>query len=227
MFTLPKALISWSTGKDSAWALHVARRSRQVEVVGLLTTVTPTYGRVSIHGTRESILELQARALGLPRVRVEIPVPCSNAQYEASMGEALTAARAQGVEQVVFGDLFLADIREWREAQLARLGLSGAFPLWGRDTRALAREMTEAGLRALLTCLDPKVLPRHFAGSTFGPGFVERLPPGVDPCGERGEFHTCVVAGPMFREPLPVVPGEVVERDGYVYADVLPAISGD
>ena len=126
----------------------------------------------------------------------------------------------------MFGDLFLADIREWREAQLARFGLSGAFPLWGQDTRALAREMVEGGLRAVLTCIDPKVLPRHFAGSTFSPGFVEQLPSGVDPCGERGEFHTCVVAGPMFREPLPVAPGEVVERDGYVYADVVPVESG-
>ena len=217
----PRALVSWSTGKDSAWALQRVRAAGQLEVVGLLTTLSPQYGRVSVHGTREALLRAQAQALGLPVHPVALPTPCSNADYEARFGEALEAARTQGVTHVVFGDLFLADIRAYRERLLARHGLRGVYPLWGEDTAALAREMMHAGLRARLTCVDPRVLPRTFAGDTFGPGFLERLPAGVDPCGENGEFHTCVTEGPMFAQPLRVRAGEVVEREGFVYADVL------
>ena len=216
----PRALVSWSTGKDSAFALQRVRARGELDVVGLLTTLSPRYGRVSVHGTREELLRAQAEALGLPVHPVTLPTPCSNADYEARFGEALAAAREQGVTHVVFGDLFLADVRSYREALLARHGLCGVYPLWGEDTRALARTMVERGLRARLTCVDPRVLPRTFAGDTFGPGFLERLPEAVDPCGENGEFHTCVTEGPMFREPLRVQPGEVVERDGFVFADL-------
>ena len=219
----PRALVSWSTGKDSAWALHQVRLQGDVEPVGLLTTVSPAYGRVSIHGTREALLEAHARALGLPLHRVPLPAPCSNADYEAAFGAALDRARAEGVEVVVFGDLFLEDVRRYREALLARHGLRGHYPLWGRDTAALAREMVDGGLRAVLTCVDPRRVPADFAGRTFGPGFLEALPPGVDPCGENGEFHTCVVAGPVLPAPLPVQVGERVERDGFVWADVTLA----
>jgi len=217
----PRALVSWSTGKDSAFALQRVRAQGALEVVGLLTTLSPQYGRVSVHGTREALLRAQARALGLPVHPVALPTPCSNADYEARFGEALEAARARGVTHVVFGDLFLADIRAYRERLLARHGLTGVYPLWGEDTAALAREMVHEGLRARLTCVDPRALPRTFAGDTFGPGFLERLPAGVDPCGENGEFHTCVTEGPMFARPLRVRPGEVVEREGFVYADLL------
>ncbi len=217
----PRALVSWSTGKDSAWALQRVRAQGELEVVGLLTTLSPQYGRVSVHGTREALLRVQAEALGLPVHPVALPTPCSNADYEARFGEALEAAREAGVTHVVFGDLFLADIRAYRERLLARHGLTGVYPLWGEDTAALAREMVQSGLRARLTCVDPRVLPHTFAGDTFGPGFLERLPAGVDPCGENGEFHTCVTEGPMFAQPLRVRVGEVVERAGFVYADVL------
>ena len=216
----PRALVSWSTGKDSAFALQRVREQEQLEVVGLLTTLSPAYGRVSVHGTREALLHAQARALQLPVHAVQLPTPCNNAQYEAAFGEALEAARSRGVTHVVFGDLFLADVRSYREALLARHGLKGVYPLWGEDTRALAEAMVASGLRAHLTCVDPRVLPRTFAGQQFGPGFVEQLPAGVDPCGENGEFHTCVTEGPMFREPLRVQAGEVVERDGFVFADL-------
>jgi uncharacterized protein (TIGR00290 family) len=221
----PRALVSWSTGKDSAFALQRVREQGELEVVGLLTTLSPAYGRVSVHGTREALLRAQAQALGLPVHAVQLPTPCTNADYEARFGEALEAARAEGITHVVFGDLFLADIRAYREALLARHGLLGVYPLWGEDTRRLAEAMVASGLRAHLTCVDPRVLPRAFAGEQFGPGFLERLPAGVDPCGENGEFHTCVTAGPMFARPLKVQAGEVVEREGFVYADLL--LTGD
>jgi uncharacterized protein (TIGR00290 family) len=216
-----RALVSWSTGKDSAFALWRVREAGALEVVGLLTTLSPAYGRVSVHGTREALLRAQAAALGLPVHAVELPTPCTNAEYEARFGEALEAARGAGVTHVVFGDLFLADIRAYRDRLLAQHGLTGVYPLWGEDTGALARAMVASGLRARLTCVDPRVMPRELAGATFGPGFLERLPAGVDPCGENGEFHTCVTEGPMFARPLQVRGGEVVEREGFVYADVL------
>jgi uncharacterized protein (TIGR00290 family) len=218
-----KALVAWSSGKDSAYALHETRRRGEVELAGLLTTVTADYGRISMHGVREEVLALQARAAGLPLRRVAIPAGCVNADYERAMGEAMRTALEDGVTHVVFGDLFLEDVRAYRERMLAGTGISPMFPLWGRDTAALAREMIEAGLDATLVCVDPRVLPASLAGRRFDRRLLAELPPGVDPCGENGEFHTCVTAGPMFSQAIRVAPGEVVSRDGFVFADLVPA----
>jgi uncharacterized protein (TIGR00290 family) len=218
----PKALVSWSSGKDSAWALHAVRRQGELEVVGLLTTVTAEFARVSMHGVREELLDRQAAALHLPCTKLRLPWPCSNEIYEREMGEALAAASASGVTHVVFGDLFLQDIRAYREAKLAGTGLSPVFPLWQRDTRALAREMLDGGLRATLTCVDPRALDRSFAGRELDRALLLELPPGVDPCGENGEFHTFAWSGPMFEAPIAVAAGPVVERDGFAFADLLP-----
>jgi uncharacterized protein (TIGR00290 family) len=191
-----------------------------VDVVGLLTTVTAPYGRVSMHGVREEILRAQAESAGLPLVRVAIPAPCSNDQYEQAMRAAIEEARRQGVTQMIFGDLFLEDVRAYRERQLAGTGLAPVFPLWLRPTRQLAEEMIAAGLVAYVTCVDPKKLSAELAGRAFDRDFLERLDAEVDPCAERGEFHTCVTAGPMFTRPVPVEAGETVERDGFVFADL-------
>jgi uncharacterized protein (TIGR00290 family) len=218
----PKAVISWSSGKDSAFALSETLRQEELEVVGLLTTVTKTYARVSMHGVRERLLELQAEASGLPLVRVEIPAPCPNEVYEREMAKAIASMRSDGVTHLVFGDLFLQDIRDYRESRLGPTGMKPVFPLWGRDTRQLAREMIERGLEAVVVCLDPRKLSRNFAGRRFDDHFLHDLPPSVDPCGENGEFHTFVTAGPMFSRPIPVVVGSTVERDGFVFTDLLP-----
>ena len=218
--TRPKAVVSWSSGKDSAFALHEVRRAGALEVVGLLTTVTETYARVSMHGVRENILDAQARATGLPLHKVRIPYPCPNEVYERAMTRALDALRGDGVSRVVFGDLFLEDIRAYREEKLRGTGVEPVFPLWGRPTDRLAGEIIDAGVRAHIVALDPRKLPAHFAGRTFDRTLLADLPDTVDPCGERGEFHTCVTAGPMFSAPIPVVPGPVVERDGFVFADL-------
>jgi len=221
----PNTLVAWSSGKDSAFALHEARVSGRFEIVGLLTTLTEEYGRVSMHGVREEILDRQADALGLPCRKVRIPAGCVNADYERAMGAAVAAARADGVECVVFGDLFLEDVRAYRERMLAGSGIEPVFPLWGRDTAALAKEMADSGLRATVVCVDPRRLPATFAGREFGAAFLSELPAGVDPCGENGEFHTCVTDGPMFRQPVRTVTGETVVREGFVFADLrLPAV---
>jgi uncharacterized protein (TIGR00290 family) len=219
--TRPKAIVSWSSGKDSAWALHAIRGQGDVEVTGLLTTVTAEFSRVAMHAVREVLLDAQAAALGLPCHKIMLPWPCSNEVYEREMAEALRAAKTAGVTQVVFGDLFLQDIRAYREAKLAGTGISPLFPLWQRDTHALAREMIDGGLRATLTCVDPKKLDRSFAGRTFDRNLLADLPARVDPCGENGEFHTFAWAGPMFASPVSVVAGPVVEREGFVFADLL------
>jgi len=219
----PLAWVCWSTGKDSAWALHVERRRGEVEVTGLLTTITEAYNRVSMHGVRDEVLCAQAEALGLPLVRVPIPAPCSNAAYEAAMGRAIQRARAEGVTCMVFGDLFLEDVRRYREAQLAGTGISPRFPLWGLPTRPLAEEMIRSGLVARVTCLDPKRIPRELAGSVFDQQFLARLPAEVDPCAERGEFHTCALAGPMFTHSITVEVGPTIEREGFVFTDLTLA----
>jgi uncharacterized protein (TIGR00290 family) len=206
-----------------AWALHEVRRTSDVEVVGLLTTVTAEFGRVSMHAVRETLLDRQAEALGLPCLKVRIPWPCPNERYEREMDRALAEARAAGVSRVVFGDLFLADVRAYREAKMAGSGIEPLFPVWGRDTTQLARDMLAGNLQATLTCVDPRRLDRSFAGRAFDEALLAALPAGVDPCGENGEFHTFVSAGPMFSAPLNVVVGEVVEREGFIFADVLPA----
>lgn len=218
-----KVLLSWSSGKDSAWALHVLRADPRVELVGLLTSVNQTVSRVAMHAVREGLLEAQAAALGLPLTKVYIPQPCSNAEYEASMGAAVADARQAGVTHMAFGDLFLEDIRAYREEKLAGSGIEPLFPIWGRPTAELSREMVDAGLRAVVTCVDPKQLDASFAGRIYDSSLLDDLPDGVDPCGERGEMHSFAYAGPMFAEPLRVTTGEIVERDGFVYADVLPA----
>ena len=217
----PKALIAWSSGKDSAWALHEIRRAGEYEVVGALTTVTETFQRVSMHGVREDILYAQHEAAGLPSLIVPIPYPCPNEVYEARMAAALADAKAAGVTHVIFGDLFLEDVRAYREQKLAGTGITPLFPLWGKPTAALAREMIDGGLETYLICVDPRQLSRDFAGRRFDHALLGDLPAGVDPCGEKGEFHSCVVAGPMFSRRIDVAVGETVERDGFVYTDLI------
>jgi uncharacterized protein (TIGR00290 family) len=216
-------LLSWSSGKDSAWSLHVLRADPAVRVVGLLTTVNRDMGRVAMHAVRRELLDAQARAAGLPLWEVPIPHRCSNADYEDAMRAAMDRARAENIQGIAFGDLFLEDIRRYREEKLAPTGLQPVFPLWGRETRALAREMIQGGLRARLTCVDPKQLDPKFVGRDFDADLLAELPPGVDPCGERGEFHTFAYAGPMFAGPVDVRGGEIVEREGFHFADLLPA----
>jgi uncharacterized protein (TIGR00290 family) len=218
----PKALIAWSSGKDSAWALHEVRRAGDYDVVGALTTVTETFGRVSMHGVREEILRAQHRALRLPSVIVPIPYPCPNEIYEARMAAALDDAKRRGVTHVIFGDLFLEDVRAYRESKLAGTGITPLFPLWQRPTQALAREMIDAGVETYLVCVDLKRLPKSFAGRRFDHALLADLPASADPCGEKGEFHSCVVAGPMFDRRIEVTVGETVERDGFAYADLIP-----
>jgi len=218
----PKAWLAWSTGKDSAWALHTIRQRGEFDIVALLTTVNQDHQRVAMHAVRESLLDAQAAAAGLPLVKVMIPSSCRNEIYERAMGEAMARARAEGVVHVIFGDLFLEDIRAYREKQLANCGMTPIFPLWRRDTRRLAEEMVAGGLAAYLTCIDPRKLRREFAGRRFDAGLLAALPSSVDPCGENGEFHTFACAGPMFRRPIPVAVGEIVERDDFVFADLVP-----
>ena len=214
--------LSWSSGKDSAWSLHVLRQDPSLEVVGLLTTLNGENDRVAMHGVRGALLRAQARAAGLPLIEVELPVPCSNEQYAERMAAALARAEAECVTGVAFGDLFLEDIRAYREAQMEATGLAPLFPLWGRPTRELAEEMIEGGLEAVLTCVDPRQVPATLAGRAFDRDLLAELPPEADPCGENGEFHSFVHAGPIFCAPIAVVRGEVVERDGFVFADVRP-----
>lgn len=215
-----KVLLSWSSGKDSAWALHLLRQSHEFEVCGLLTTVNQAFDRVAMHAVRVELLRAQADAAGLPLFEVPLPWPCSNADYEVAMRRAVEQARARGVSVMAFGDLFLEDVRAYRESKLSGTGLRPHFPLWGVPTDRLAREMIAGGLEARLTCVDPRQLPPSFAGRAFDLALLSELPSSVDPCGERGEFHTFVHAGPMFGRPVPVALGEVVERDGFVFADL-------
>jgi uncharacterized protein (TIGR00290 family) len=219
----PKALISWSSGKDSAWALHVVRQAGEFEIAGALTTVTDTFSRVSMHGVREELLTAQLDACGLKPMIVRIPSPCSNEIYEREMGAAMAQAKASGITHVIFGDLFLEDIRAYREAKLTAAGMQAVFPLWGTPTDRLAREMIAFGLEARLVCVDLKVLPSSFAGRSFDQNLLDELPAGIDPCGERGEFHTFVTNGPMQQRPIAVKVGETVEREGFAFAELLPA----
>ena len=218
----PKAVVSWSSGKDSAYALGEARRAGELDIIGLLTTVTETFQRVSMHGVRESLLSAQAAACGLPLWKVAIPSPCPNRVYEERMAAAVSVLRAKGVSHVVFGDLYLEDVRRYRESQMRTAQLTPVFPLWGRDTRGLAREMIQSGLRARLVALDPRRIAKTFAGRWFDLELLDDLPEDVDPCGENGEFHTFATAGPMFGHPLDPTVGETVERDGFVFTDLLP-----
>lgn len=218
-----KTLVSWSTGKDSAWALHRLAAAGDSDVAGLFCTINRTFERTAMHAVRLELLQTQAARLDLPLEIVEIPWPCSNADYEAIMESFVARARAQQVECFVFGDLFLEDIRDYRLANLEGTGITPVFPLWQEDTAKLAGEMVEGGLKAVVTCVDPAQLDRAFAGRQFDAAMLADLPPGVDPCGENGEFHTFVYDAPAFSRPIDITMGDIVERDGFVFADVMPA----
>ncbi len=220
-----KLLLSWSSGKDSAWSLHLLRQQNEYEIAGLLTTLNAAFDRVAMHSTRRALLERQAEAAGLPLITVALPWPCSNADYEQIMAGVCHTAVEQGVAAIAFGDLFLQDIRAYRERQLQGTGLEPVFPLWHIPTRELADDMIAEGLRARLVCVDLKKLPSTFAGRDFDSQLLADLPAGVDPCGENGEFHTCVYGGPMFSKEISIECGDRVERDGFCFCDVLPAFA--
>jgi uncharacterized protein (TIGR00290 family) len=215
-----KILVSWSSGKDSAWALHILRQSGEYEIAGLLTTVNAAFDRVAMHGTRREVLEAQAEATALPLWTVPLPWPCSNVEYETAMRTACERAVAEGIEAIAFGDLYLEDVRHYREERLSGTGLQPIFPLWRIDTTELVRTMFRHGVRARIVCVDPKKLPKELAGKDLDESLLLEFPSGVDPCAENGEFHTCTFAGPMFCKPIAIESGEVVERDGFVFADV-------
>lgn len=217
-----KVLLSWSSGKDSAWTLHALRQQGTYEIAGLITTINSAFDRVAMHSTRHALVAMQAAAAGLPLISVPLPWPCSNTDYESAMQKVCDQAIADGVSAIAFGDLFLADIRAYREKQLKDTGLQPLFPLWQIPTDELARTMVRSGLRAKLVCVDPKALAPDFAGRDFDEKLLADLPVGVDPCGENGEFHTFVHASPIFTQEIPVVMGERVQRDGFWYCDVLP-----
>ena len=218
---MKRILLSWSSGKDSAWSLHVLRERAEYEVVGLLTTFNEEAGRVAMHAVRRDLVERQAAAAGLPLWAVPLPWPCSNEQYESLMARACAKAVSDGIEGIAFGDLFLEDVRAYREKQMHDSELKPIFPVWGKPTRALAEEMIGSGTRAKLTCIDTGKLDRSFAGREFDDALLSDLPAGVDPCGEQGEFHSFVYAGPMLDGVLPVSVGETVVRDQFVFADLI------
>ncbi len=217
-----RILLSWSSGKDSAWSLHELRTAGE-NVVGLLTTLNAAFDRVAMHAVRADLLRAQAEAADLPLTEVPLPWPCSNEQYEVLMTKVVADARAAGITHVAFGDLFLEDIRAYRERMLDGTGLEPIFPLWKRPTAALAKTMQDGGLRAVVTSVDPRRVPSSIAGREWDATLLAELPADVDPCAENGEFHTCVYDGPMFSHPLPIARGEVVERDGFIFADLLLA----
>jgi uncharacterized protein (TIGR00290 family) len=216
-----RILLSWSSGKDSGWSLHVLRQRAEFEVVGLLTTFNEEADRVAMHAVRRELVERQAAAVGLPLWAVPLPWPCTNEQYELLMAQACAKAVAEGIDGIAFGDLFLEDVRAYRERQLKDTGLQPIFPVWGMPTAALAREMIGAGVRAKLTCVDTDKLDQSFAGRGFDEALLADLPGGVDPCGERGEFHSFVYSGPMFNAAMQVTVGETVVRDQFVFADLI------
>jgi len=218
---MKRILLSWSSGKDSAWSLHVLRQRAEYEVVGLLTTFNVVADRVAMHAVRRDLVERQAEAAGLPLWAVPLPWPCTNERYEALMAQTCAKAVAEGIEGVAFGDLFLEDVRAYREKQLKDTGLQPIFPVWGLPTRALAQEMIASGTRAKLTCIDTAKLDRSFVGREFDEELLSALPEEVDPCGERGEFHSFVYAGPMLKAVLPIAVGDTVVRDQFVFADLL------
>lgn len=216
-----KTLLAWSSGKDSAWTLHVLRK-RGIAVAALLTTINEAMDRVAMHGVRREVLEMQAEAVGVPLWKIPLPWPCSNDDYESRMGECCKRAVSEGFTHIVFGDLFLREIRQYRERQLAGSGLTPLFPLWELPTRQLARDMIAGGLRARLACIDTRALEEHFAGREFDNALLDELPPVIDPCGENGEFHSMVYDGPMFRSPLAIETGEIHRAGDFVYRDLLP-----
>ena len=219
---MKRILLSWSSGKDSAWALHVLRRSTAYDVVGLLTTFNHPADRVAMHAVRRSLVEQQAAAVGIPLWPVQLPWPCSNSEYDTIMAQECEKAVSKGIAAIAFGDLFLEDVRSYREKRLEGSGLQPLFPIWGSPTRALAQEMIFSGMRAKLTCIDTRKLDSSFAGRDFDQQLLSELPKGIDPCGENGEFHSFVYAGPIFCSPLSISSGEILLRDGFAFADVIP-----
>lgn len=218
---MAKIVLSWSGGKDSAFALHELRNSREYEVVALLTTITRDYDRISMHGVRRILLERQAEAVGVPLRQVFIPTPCTNEQYAEIMTAAMQRLKAEGIDTMAFGDLFLQDVRDYREKNLAQVGMKAVFPLWGRNTTQLADTFVKLGFRAIITCIDPRKLPESFVGRQIDRSFLEDLPPGTDPCGENGEFHSFVYDGPIFRQPVRFTIGEKVLRDGFWFCELV------
>ena len=217
---MKRVLISWSSGKDCAWSLHLLRQQPDIEVVGLLTTINAEFDRVAMHGTRRSILEAQAESVGLPLWQIPLPWPCSNEIYEQRMSQACGRAISEGITAIAFGDLFLQDIRSYREARLKPTGLEPLFPLWGIPTGELAQQMIAGGLHARVVCVDSRQLDSAFAGRDFDAEFLADLPSSVDPCGENGEFHTCVYDGPIFSYPIPLESGDTISRNGFIYTDL-------
>ena len=217
-----KALMSWSSGKDSAWALHKLQQNPEIDLVGLFCTVNKEFDRVAMHGVRVELLQKQAKSIGLPLEIIEIPYPCSNAEYEKIMGQFVERAKIDNIEYFAFGDLFLEDVRNYREEKLKGSGIKPIFPIWGIPTDKLSREMISSGLRTVITCINPKQIPKEFVGREFDEGFLDSLPETIDPCGENGEFHSFVFDGPMFKEQIEIFLGDIVHRDGFVFADVLP-----
>jgi len=214
--------LSWSSGKDSAWTLHILRKRADIQVVGLFSTVNEQFDRVAMHAVRVGLLQEQSKAIGLPLHLIRIPHPCSNEIYDEKMAEFIEEARQEHIEYMAFGDLFLSDVRRYREEKLASTGIIPLFPLWGTPTDKLCYDMIRNGLRAKITCLDPKQVPRHLVGSEYDGAFLEGLPEGIDPCGENGEFHSFVFDGPMFNSAVKISVGEAIERDGFVFVDILP-----
>lgn len=219
---MKKVLLSWSSGKDSVWALHLLRQQPEIEIAALLTSFNSAADRVAMHAVRRTLVDAQAARTGIPQWSVDLPWPCSNAEYEERMRGVCQRALAEGITSVAFGDLFLQDIRDYRERQLLGTGLEPLFPVWEIPTAKLARDMIAAGVKAKITCVDPAQVDRTFAGRDFDQALLDSLPPGVDPCGENGEFHTFVYDAPVFSRPVRVRMGEIVERDGFVFADMLP-----
>jgi uncharacterized protein (TIGR00290 family) len=217
-----KVLVSWSSGKDSAWMLHKLKQDPAIEIGGLLTTMNEAFDRVAMHAVRRSLVEAQARAAGVPLRTIPLPWPCTNEEYEARMRAAVSQAVDEGFTHVAFGDLFLEDVRAYREGRLAAAGKRGLFPLWGRDTADLASEFLDAGFEATVVCVDPRLLDASSCGRRYDELLAE-LPPSVDPCGENGEFHTFVSAGPIFAEPIVCKRGEIVEREGFFFCDLTAA----
>jgi uncharacterized protein (TIGR00290 family) len=220
-----KTLISWSSGKDSAWTLHKLQKNPKIDLVGLFCTVNKKVDRVSMHGVRVDLLQKQAKCIGLPLEIIEIPYPCSNPEYEKIMGQFVDKAKSDNIEYFAFGDLFLEDVRNYREEKLKGTGIKPIFPIWGIPTDKLSREMISTGLRAVITCINPKLISKQFAGREFDENFLNSLPEKIDPCGENGEFHSFVFDGPMFKEQIEIFVGDIIHRGDFVFADVLPKSS--
>jgi uncharacterized protein (TIGR00290 family) len=216
-----KTMLAWSSGKDSAWALHVLKQNPEIELVGLFSTINEAFNRVAMHAVRLELLMKQAQFAGLPMDIINIPFPCSNQEYEDRMAAFIEKALEKKIERIAFGDLFLEDVRKYREEKLEGTGITPIFPLWGIPTRTLSKEMIWGGLKAVITSIDPKLMPPEFIGKQYNQSFLQQIPDTVDPCGENGEFHTFAFSGPMFKEPINITVGEIVHRDGYVFADIL------